>query len=544
MARRRGSDTVWEADILQGYLLDPWRHNRRGRLPRRAAAANMRRMPMTTGRSAWLVVLLLGGMARAAAAATCEQLPAAPIPAGAVTAADVVAAGAFTPPSGRTGAPGAAVFASLPAFCRAALTLKPTPGSDIRAEVWLPASGWNGKLQVVGNGGFAGTLSYPAMAAALSAGYATASTDTGHTGPASNTFASPDALVDFAHRAVHETTVAARRVVNAFYGAAPRFAYFNGCSTGGRQALTAAQRYPEDFDGIVGGAPAIYTSKQAFGQIWFAQALGEGPGAIPKDTLPAIHGAVLAACDGLDGAVDGVLENPRACRFDPAMMACAPGADRTSCLTPPQVDAVRRVYAGASNPRTGEAIFPGLERGSELGWSSVPVSYAVDYFKHVVFKAPDWEPTRLNYDSHVAQASAGSNLVFDANDPDLSRFTRRGGKLLMYQGWAEPGIPPGHIVNYYAAARKATAQADTSLRLFMVPGMGHCGGGDGASTFDMAAALDAWVATGRAPESIPASRVRSGVADRTRPLCPYPQFAVYRGSGSLDDAGNFACRVP
>lgn len=542
MARRRASDTVWEVDILQGYLLDPGGHNL-GRLRCRAAAANMRRMSLTTcGRA--LMVLLLGLLTtRAAVAATCQELPVASIPGGAVTVSQAVAAGAFTPPGGRAGGAGGAAFSSLPAFCRASLTLKPTPGSNIRAEVWLPASGWNGKLQVVGNGGFAGTISYAAMATALASGYAAASTDTGHTGPASNTFASADALTDFAHRAVHETTVAARRVVNAFYGAAPRFAYFNGCSTGGRQALTAAQRYPDDFDGIVGGAPAIYTSKQAFGQIWFAQALGEGPGAIPKEKLPAIHDAVLAACDSLDGAADGVLENPRACRFDPAMMACAPGADRASCLTPPQVDAVRRVYAGASNPRTGEAIFPGLERGSELGWSPVPVGYAVDYFKHIVFKSQDWDPRLLNYDGHVAQASTGSNLVFDANDPDLSRFTRHGGKLLMYQGWAEPGIPPGHVVNYYNAARKATAQADTSLRLFMVPGMGHCGGGDGASTFDMTAALDAWVMTGRAPESIPASRVRNGLVERTRPLCPYPQIAVYGGSGSLDDARNFACRV-
>ncbi len=481
---------------------------------------------------------LLGGTV-SAVAATCEEMAALTLATGTVTAAQTVAPGAFTAPGGRAGGPGGGAFSALPAFCRVALTLKPVPGSTILAEVWLPSSGWNGKLQVVGNGGFAGTLSYPAMATALAGGYATASTDTGHARPDSNTFASEDTVIDFAHRAVHETTAAAKRVVDRFYGAAPRLSYFTGCSTGGRQALTAAQRYPDDFDGIVGGAPAIYSSKQAFGQIWFAQALAE----VPKEKLPAIHAAVLAACDDLDGATDGVLENPRACRFDPAALACAAGADAASCLTPPQVAAVRRVYAGASNPRTGAAIFPGLERGSELGWSPVPVGYAVDYFKHVVFKNPDWDPRQLNYDSHVDQASRGGNRVFDANDPDVSRFTAHGGKLLMYQGWAEPGIPPGHVVTYYEAARAATANGGDAIRLFMVPGMGHCGGGDGASTFDMAAALDAWVTSGRPPASIPASRVRNGAVDRTRPLCPYPQIAVYGGTGSVDDGRNFTCRV-
>jgi feruloyl esterase len=405
-------------------------------------------------------------------------------------------------------------------------------------------SGWNGKLQVVGNGGFAGTIGYRAMATALAAGYAAASTDTGHTGPAANTFSNDDVTLDFAYRAVHETAVAAKKAVDGFYSAAPKFSYFTGCSTGGRQALTAAQRYPDDFDGIVGGAPAIFTTKQAFGQIWFYQAIAVGEGAIPKEKLPLIHDAALAACDGLDGAKDGVLENPLACTFDPGVLACTAAAAPSSCLTPPQVDAVRRIYAGAKHATTGEKIFPGLERGSELGWSPVPVSYAVDYFKHIVFKNPAWDPSTLNFGKDVAEAYPAAHQIFDANDPRLGAFVGRGGKLLMYQGWAEPGIPPGHVVSYYGKVKAQTTGADSAVRLFMVPGMGHCGGGDGASTFDMAAALDRWVETGKAPEQIPAARVRNGKTDRTRPLCAYPNYARYSGTGSLDDAANFSCVAP
>ena len=484
------------------------------------------------------------------AAASCEGLGALTAsPGGApmqVTLAATVGAGAFTQPAGGPGGPPAAgnPYASLPAFCRVAVTLRPGPKSDVKAEVWMPVNGWNGKLQVVGNGGFAGTIGYRAMATALAAGYATASTDTGHTGPAANTFANEDVTLDFAYRAVHETAVAAKKAVDGFYGAAPKFSYFTGCSTGGRQALTAAQRYPDDFDGIVGGAPAIFTTKQAFGQIWFYQAIASGDGAIAKEKLPRIHDAVLAACDGLDGAKDGVLENPLACTFDPGVLACTAGAAPSSCLTPPQVDAVRRVYAGATHATTGEKIFPGLERGSELGWSPVPVSYAVDYFKHVVFKNPAWDPSTLNFGADVAEAYPAAHQIFDANDPRLGAFVGRGGKLLMYQGWAEPGIPPGHVVNYYAKVKTQTTGAGSAVRLFMVPGMGHCGGGDGASTFDMAAALDRWVETGKAPDQIPASRVRNGTTDRTRPLCAYPSYARYSGTGSLDDAANFSCVAP
>jgi len=479
----------------------------------------------------------------AVAAATCESLASLPVKSGAVTLAQTVAPGAFPAPSGRVPPGSANVFASLGQFCRVAITLKPAPRSDIKAEVWMPTNGWNGKLQVVGNGGFAGTISYPAMANALAAGYAAASTDTGHTGPSSNTFANEDVLIDFAHRAIHEATVAAKTTVNGFYGNAPRFSYFAGCSTGGRQALTAAQRYPEDFNGIVAGAPASHTSTQAFGQIWFAQALGDPAGALPREKLALVHDAVLNACDGLDGAKDGVLENPLACTFDPKVLACKAGSDPASCLTDAQVTTVQKVYAGPSNPSSGKQIYVGLERGSEPGWNPVPVSYAVDYFKYIVFKDPNWDPKTINYDSHVKQAATGDNLIFDANKTDMSAFTKRGGKLILYQGWGEPGIPPANLVRYYGEIQSKTSGAKDAVRLFMVPGMGHCGGGTGVNTFDMVTPLDQWVTAGNAPTQIPASRVRSGVSDRTRPLCAYPQIAIYKGTGSLDDAANFSCGV-
>jgi pimeloyl-ACP methyl ester carboxylesterase len=491
----------------------------------------------------WAVIVLGLGLPATAAGATCEQLTTLTVTGGSVTMVQTVAAGAFTAPAGRSGGPANAgnAFAKLPAFCRVALTLKPGARSDIKAEVWLPASGWNGKLEVVGNGGFAGTISYPAMANALAAGYAAASTDTGHTGPSTNTFANEDVLIDFAHRAIHETTVAAKATVNGFFGNAPKLSYFNGCSTGGRQALTAAQRYPDDFNGIIAGAPASYTSKQAFGQIWFYQALADPASELSREKLTLVHDAVMNACDEIDGVKDGVLENPRACTFDPKALVCK-GSDSASCLTPAQADGVRRIYAGPSNPRTGAPIFPGLERGSELGWSAVPVSYAVDYFKYIVFKDPGWDPKSLNYDSDVERAARGDGLVFEANDPDLSRFTGRGGKLIMYQGWGEPGIPPGNLVRYYGDIIKKTKDAKDSVRVFMVPGMGHCGGGNGTSSFDMVPSLDAWAEHGQAPSRINASRVREGTVDRTRPLCAWPQTARYKGSGSTDDETNFVCR--
>jgi feruloyl esterase len=498
--------------------------------------------------------ILISASAGISEAATCESLTSLSIPNTTITMAQTVAAGAFTQPGrgGRAGDGGA--FAALTSFCRVAVTLKPTPQSDIKAEVWLPSTGWNGTLQVVGNGAWAGSVSYAAMATALAAGYVAASTDTGHTGGADNATANKEVLVDFAHRAIHETTVAARKVIDGFYGAAPKLAYFNGCSTGGRQALTSAQRYPDDFDGIIAGDPAIHGLDLAFGQIWYSQAMTKSPAsAIPRDKLAVMHKAVVAACDANDGAADGVLENPLACRFDPKVLACraeasakagANGGDGPDCLTAAQVESAQKTYAGAKNTRTGTPLFPGLEVGSEGAWSPTPVGYAVDLFKYLVFKNPTWNPNTLNFDGHDASDANNDVKLLDANNPDLAPYFRSRGKLLIYHGWSDPGIPARASINYYEAVRAKTGRAaNDSLRLFMVPGMGHCGGGDGVTSFDFVSELDRWVATGRAPAAIPASRMQAGKVERTRPLCAYPKVAVYKGKGDINDAASFECRV-
>jgi len=483
------------------------------------------------------------------AATPCENLASLTLPATTVVAAASIAAGAFPAPAGR--GPGAeAVYKALPAFCRVAATLKPTGDSEIKIEVWMPASGWNGKLQAVGNGAWAGTISYPAMATALAAGYAAASTDTGHEGNSPAFIAGhPEKLVDFAWRAVHEMTVAAKGVIAAYYDGGPKYSYWNGCSTGGRQALTEAQRFPADYDGIVAGAPANYTTRLQAIQIQIAQATHRDEASyIPPVKYAAIHQAVLDKCDALDGVKDGVLENPTRCKFDPKVLECK-GADGPSCLTAPQVELVRKVYAGLVSARTGQNIFPGIQPGSELGWQMLsgpkPMDYAVDMYRLAAFHDPAWDYLKFDADTDVARAEKQIGALMNSIEPNIMPFLSHG-KLLQYHGWSDPGIPPESSVNYYqsvAAELGGTAKVKDSYRLFMVPGMFHCGGGDGTSTFDMVAALDKWVTSGKPPEQIPASRVRAGKVDRTRPLCPYPQAAVYKGSGSVDEAGNFVCRA-
>jgi len=481
-----------------------------------------------------------------ATGATCESLSTFSQPHVALSLAQTVAAGQFTPPNPRGGRAGANPFAGLPAFCRVAATLTPSADSDIKIEVWLPAQGWNGKLEAVGNGGWAGTISYPAMATALAAGYGTVSTDTGHVGGNANFIVGhPEKLVDFEERAVHEMTVTAKAVAAAYYGSAPQKAYFNGCSTGGRQALTAAQRYPLDFDAIVAGAPANFAKRQTFGQVWLWQATHKDDASLlTPEKYAVLHKAAVAQCDALDGVSDGVLENPTRCTFDPAVTLCKSG-DGPDCLTAPQVEAARKIYAGASHAKTHELLYPGLQPGSENGWNmsvaARPVGYAEDFFKYVVFKDEKWDPKALNYDVDIVttdKTPTGLNAV----DANLSRFVEHGGKLLIYHGWSDPGIPPSNSVNYYQSVQKATRNARDSVRLFMVPGMAHCGGGDGTSTFDMVAAVDTWVDSKTAPSAIPARKMTDGKAVRTRPLCAYPAVATYKGTGSTDDAENFVCR--
>ena len=271
-------------------------------------------------------------------------------------------------------------------------------------------------------------------------------------------------------------------------------------------------------------------------------------GYIPPDKYPLIHKAVLDQCDALDGVKDGVLEDPTRCKFDPKILECK-GADSPSCLTGPQVELARKIYAGPTS-RSGQNIFPGLEPGSEIGWATLsgpkPMDLAVDTYRYLVFQDPKWDYLKFDPETDVARAEKAISAVMNSVDPNLQPLFAHGGKLLHYHGWADPGIPPGNSVNYYKSVLEAMggkAKVNDGYRLFMVPGMGHCAGGDGTSTFDMVSALDQWVVQGKAPEQIPASRVVNGAVVRTRPLCPYPQVAIYKGSGSTDVAANFFCNV-
>lgn len=478
-----------------------------------------------------------------ASAAPCETPSLTHIRNAGITSAEIVPAGGFTLPQSRGPAP-AANFKSLRAFCRIQATLSPTSDSQIKVEVWMPVSGWNGKLQAVGNGAWAGSISYPAMASALADGYATASTDTGHTGNNAGFIAGhPEKVIDFAYRAVHEMTGFAKALVAIFYDRPPKYSYWNGCSTGGRQALAEAQRYPNDYDGIIAGAPANYVTHLQAMQVWVAQqAHASQASLIPASKLRALHQAALEACDALDGVKDGVIEDPRQCRFDPKVLACK-DADGPSCLTAPQLELAEKMYAGP-----GSRVFPGVEPGSETGWEMLagarPMSYAVEVYGYLVHQDPQWDYQAFSAEKDVALAERTIARTWDSTDPNLTPFFSHNGKLLMYHGWADPGIPPRSSVTYYSSVVEKLGPAKTSdsIRLFMVPGMGHCRGGDGTDTFDAVGALDRWVEQGKAPDLILASHVRNGAVDRTRPLCPYPQTAHYNGTGSTDDAASFTCK--
>jgi feruloyl esterase len=503
-----------------------------------------------------LVLMVAVFLPAQAAAATCESLSSLSLPHTTITAAEAVAAGAYTPAApaggkggkGGGGAKGGNQYANLPAFCRVAVTSKPSSDSEIKIEYWLPVTAsWNGNMEANGNGGWTGSITPGTLATGVQRGYAAAMTDTGHDG-GSATFAlgHPEKVIDFGYRAVHEMAVTGKAVITAFYGRAPKHSYWNGCSAGGRQGLKAAQMYPEDFDAVVAGSPGLNWTGRATQAIWIGQATHKEEGsAIPQAKFAAIHAAVLEACDAKDGAKDGVLEDPTKCKFDPSVLLCK-DADGPTCLTKAQVETARAIYSDVVNPKTKKVIFPGHEPGSENGWNTMaganPLGIGTDLFKYIVFNDANWDYKTLNFDSDIDKALK-ADAASDALDPNLKPFLARGGKIIQYHGWSDPQISPRSSVDYYKSVVSAMGGLSTvqkSYRLYMVPGMAHCGGGDGTSTFDMLAALENWVDTGKAPDSIPASRASDG---RTRPLCAYPAVAVYKGSGSMEEAANFSCKV-
>jgi len=520
-------------------------------------------------------LLLVAAVAHAAdpdgPARTCASLKQTALPNVTITVAEPVRAGAFVPPGLKPDQKVPPLYKNAPAFCRVAATLTPTPDSDIKVEVWMPASGWNGKFRGVGNGGFAGFINYRGLASAVSQGYAVASTDTGHsTEGAEWALGHPEKVIDYGYRAVHEMTLDAKTIVNAFYGESPKRSYFASCSNGGRQALMEAQRFPEDYDGIIAGAPANAWAPLLTDALRFAQALVHA-GYIPPTKIPTISKAVLAACDAQDGVKDGVLNDPRQCDFDPASLLCR-GKDSDDCLTAPQVASLKLIYAGAHD-RAGKQIFPGLLPGGEDGdggWKlwvtgeeegkSLGTYFVHGYFADMVNGNKDWDFRKANVDGSLRLAYEKTGEAMNSVNPDLKAFFGRGGRLIMYHGWNDAAIPALNSVNYYNSVIAAVggASSDQSMRLYMVPGMQHCSGGPGATSFgqhedgtsgdaehDVFVSLVDWVENGKAPGSLIATKYGDGGAARTiqmtRPLCPYPQTVKYKGLVDPNVAASFEC---
>ena len=511
-------------------------------------------------------------------AESCEQVAALNI-ANVSISAKAIAAGEFVgAPQAFTGRDLSAFYKKLPAFCQVVAHARPSSDSDIVIEVWMPMAGWNGKLQGLGNGGFAGLIDNFELGASITKGYAAVATDTGHTGSpidAKWALGHPEKIADFGHRGIHEMTRVAKSVVQQFYGTGAKRAYFAGCSDGGREALMEAQRYPDDYDGILAGAPANYWTALLSLGVVVTQAVTATPASfIPQSKIPAVANAVKAACDKLDGVSDGILNDPRECHFDPATIECKNGEDSEKCLTTPQVAALNKIYAGLRDSK-GHEIFPGYLPGAEDGgggwglWITGPAParslmafFGIGYFSDMVYDKTDWSYKSFELESGLKSANEKSGSALNAINPDLTAFRAHGGKLILYHGWEDPAIPSRNTVNYYnqVETKLGRSGTDSFVRLYMVPGMQHCGGGPGPDTFGQSGAwiaedpqhnariaLEDWVEKGTAPDALIATRTTNGVVDTpalTRPLCPYPQSAKYSGSGDPNKAESFTCANP
>jgi feruloyl esterase len=462
-----------------------------------------------------------------------------------------------------------AAAGDTPPHCRVTGVIAP----EVAFEVSLPDR-WNQRFYMTGNGGLAGdAVDTPANAdrtAALANGFVHARTNTGHDArkEPGGTFvlSNPQKAIDYAYRAVHVTADTAKRVAGAYYGRPVSFAYWNSCSNGGRQGLLEAQRFPGDFDGIVANAPWVDQTGFTLGAMWNQKALTEAP--VPPAKLAIVARAVMDACDAVDGLKDGLIDDPRACRFDPArdVPACRNGADGPDCLTPAQAATVKKIYSGPTS--RGKPLFPGFMVGSEAvtaapngttasGWLNAIVpaqpgakpavfNLAENVMRYLILDPPqpEYDFTTFDYDKDPALVARWSALA-DAKDPDLSRFRTRGGRLIMTYGWADQILQPMMGVAYYEAvmARNGRTTPDFA-RLFMMPGVAHCGGGVGPDRIDAVTAVIDWVEKGKAPDRLIASKATGGQVVRTRPLCPYPQVARYQGQGSIDAAASFRCVAP
>jgi len=533
-------------------------------------------MKMTLALAVFIATLAATNVA---AALTCETLVTLPLQDGLVTSAVSVPGPSFTAPDGRT-------YQKVRPFCRVTATLTPTSDSFINVEVWLPTSGWNERFEGTGNGGYAGNiaLDVPEMVAAVNAGRTVAATDMG-TAPSTNNDADalvghPEKWIDFGYRATHLMTVAAKQIITGFYGRGPRYSYFHGCSTGGQQALMEAQRFPDDYDGIIAGAPANNRTHVHTNAVWVYKQFHATPASyFTPDKVDLVTKSVVAACVVKSGglATDNFLTDPRFCDWDPVSIQC-PLVDGTNCLTADQVNAARAIYDGPRNPSNGHLIYPGSVRGSEnagdLGWNalgSTPEPQFDSLFKWVF--GPTWLWPTYDFNRDMADVDLLLAPILNAMSPDLSAFKSRGGKLIGYHGWADPIIQPQDTIDYYyrvAATQgkqsaKALAETQTFFRLFMVPGMNHCSSGAGPNAFgnrysahivvpdapvadathDIFLALQRWIEEGVAPQHIIATKyVNDDTAEgiqMTRPICALPKVPRYSGAGNTNDAASFIC---
>lgn len=529
------------------------------------------------------VLLFFGGTTRAQNTApgpqSCEKLSELKLSKAKVVSAHAIDSGAFTPPTTVTpwliGSPD--LYKSLGAFCRVVVEATPSADSSIKIEVWMPAEGWNGRFRGQGNGGFAGEIGYSGLALAVGQKYASAATDTGHSAvgtDASWALGHPEKVIDFGYRAIHEMTQTAKTLIKAFYGNSPQHAYFAACSNGGRQALMEAQRFAADYDGILAGAPANYWTHLLTKALADAQATTLDPASyIPSSKLLALARAVDAACDAQDGVTDGVLNDPRQCKFDPASLLCKTG-DSSECLTAPQITALKELYEGPHDANDN-LIFPGYLPGGEEGpggwatWITGPApgksllfAFGGGYFSNMVYEKSDWDYKSTKVDDGLKAAEAKTAKILNATDPNLATFKSRGGKLIIYHGWNDAAISALNTINYYDAveSKLGPKETDAFSRLYIVPGLQHCGGGPGANSFgqlgqgapdpqhNMELALADWVEKGIAPSEIVATKFVDDDPSKgvkfTRPLCPYPQVAKFKGTGDPNNAANFVCASP
>jgi Tannase and feruloyl esterase len=471
-------------------------------------------------------------------AALCSSLIELNIPNTTITAADLIAAAG-----------------SLPEYCR----VRGYVDTEIHFEVRLP-SNWNGKFAFQGGSAFDGAIPGPnSDPRLLPRGYATAGTDSGHVfsgvyGVFDGSWAlnNPERQTNYAYRANHVVTDAGKQILNAYYNAAESHSYFIGCSTGGREGITAANRFPGDYDGIIAGGPTLDYTGGRISANWNSRAYQAAP--IPANKLDLIAKEVLRQCDGVDGLVDGLIDDPRSCHFDPSPLLCVPGGS-SDCLIAGQINTIQQIYGGPKSS-SGVQLFPGFSPGGEngnFGWLEwiVPNTWpypqsrqwvAQDQFFRFFVYGPTYDWTTFNFDVDPPKLASWSNLI--NSGADLSAYYARGGKIIMFQGWSDFSANPKSTIQYFENEIGHMGQSivDSFMRLYMVPGMNHCRGlGPGPNNFDELAALENWIEQGAAPKSIVATHSTGNTVDRTRPLCPYPEVARYTGSGSIDIADNFSC---